>query len=144
MLTRLLRCPHCDSQLTLDGEAVCPTGHRFPIVDGVLVLLDEEAVEADPQYRSQRANFDAEFAGYARYALETCRAAYLDRVAAAGLSDAAAGPVVDVGVGGSGYTVIEAARAGLPAIGCDLSPEGLTAATSFAATEGVSDRTLWL
>ena len=32
---------------------------------------------------------------------------------------------MDVGVGGSGYTVIEAARAGRPAIGCDLSLEGL-------------------
>jgi SAM-dependent methyltransferase len=144
MLTRLLRCPHCDSQLTLDGEAVCTEGHRFPIVDGVVVLLDEDAIADDPQYSGQRAYFDAEFSGYERYALENWRAAYLDRVRAAGLFDDAGGPLVDVGVGGSGYTVIEAARAGVPAVGCDLSLEGLTAATGFAATEGVSELTLWL
>lgn len=144
MLTRLLRCPHCDSQLTLDGEAVCSKGHRFPIVDGVVVLLDEDAIANDPQYSGQRAYFDAEFTGYERYTLENWRAAYLDRVRAAGLFDDAGGPLVDVGVGGSGYTVIEAARAGVRAIGCDLSLEGLAAATGFAATEGVSDRTLWL
>src|SRR5439155_8529259 len=50
----------------------------------------------------------------------------------------------DVGVGGSGYTVIEAARAGHPAVGCDLSFEGLLAARSFAIAEGVEDRTLWI
>ncbi len=53
-------------------------------------------------------------------------------------------PLVDVGVGGSGYTVIEAARAGRPAIGCDLSLEGLLVARRFAEAEGVADRTLWV
>jgi ubiquinone/menaquinone biosynthesis C-methylase UbiE len=144
MLTGLLRCPHCDSQLTLDGEAVCTTGHRFPVVEGVVVLLGEDEIAADPQYSGQRAYFDAEFTGYERYTLENWRAAYVDRVRAAGLFGDAGGSLVDVGVGGSGYTVIEAARAGTPAIGCDLSLEGLRAAIGFAATEGVSDRTLWL
>jgi SAM-dependent methyltransferase len=58
--------------------------------------------------------------------------------------DGSDSPLVDVGVGGSGYTVIEAARAGRPAIGCDLSLEGLRAARRFAETEGVAGRTLWL
>lgn len=49
-----------------------------------------------------------------------------------------------MGVGGSGYTVIEAARAGRPAIGCDLSLEGLLAARRFAEAEGVAERTLWV
>ena len=53
-------------------------------------------------------------------------------------------PLVDVGVGGSGYTVIEAARAGQPAIGCDLSLQGLLAARKFAQGEGVGERTLWI
>jgi SAM-dependent methyltransferase len=65
---------------------------------------------------------------------------YLRRVQAAGLQ----GTLVDVGVGGSGYTVIEAARGGRAAVGCDLSLEGLLAAKRFAAAEGVSDRTLWV
>jgi len=53
-------------------------------------------------------------------------------------------PLVDVGVGGSGYTVIESARAGRPAIGCDLSLEGLLAARRFAEAEGVAGQTLWV
>ena len=126
MLTRLLRCPHCDSQLALDRDAACANGHRFPVVDGIVVLLGEDAVADDPQYSGQRAYFDAEFTGYERYALENWRAAYLDRVRAAGLFEGGEDPLVDVGVGGSGYTVIEAARAGVSAIGCDLSLAGLS------------------
>jgi len=109
-----------------------------------VVLLDEEAVTDEPQYSAQRAYFDAEFTGYERYALESWRRAYLDRLRRAGIFDDANGPLVDVGVGGSGYTVIEAARAGVPAIGCDLSLAGLTAAIRFAEAEGASDGTLWL
>lgn len=143
MLPRLLRCPHCNSELALDTEAVCASGHRYPIQDGIPVLLDEETIADEQQYSGQQAYFDAEFRGYERYSLENWRTAYLERLRAAGLLDTAA-PLVDVGVGGSGYTVIEAARAGLPAIGCDLSLEGLRTARAFAAAEGVADQTLWV
>jgi SAM-dependent methyltransferase len=144
MLTGLLRCPHCGSELVLAADAACSEGHRFPIVDGIPVLLDEETIAREPQYSGQRSYFDDEFRGYARYALENWRAAYVDRVRAAGLLDESAAPLLDVGVGGSGYTVIEAARAGVPAVGCDLSLEGLRSAHGFAAGEGVAERTLWV
>jgi ubiquinone/menaquinone biosynthesis C-methylase UbiE len=110
-------------------------------VDGIPVFVTEETVAADPQYASQRAYFDSEFEGYEKYSLDNWRKGYLDRLRAAGVFD---GPFVDVGVGGSGYTVIEAARAGRPAIGCDLSLQGLLAARRFAETEGVAERTLWV
>src|SRR3954463_13002229 len=135
MLPRLLRCPHCNSELALGAEAVCASGHRFPIHEGIPVLLDDETIEGKPQYSGQRAYFDTEFRGYESYSLENWRLAYLERLRGAGLLDVDAAPLVDVGVGGSGYTVIEAARAGIPAIGCDLSLEGLKAARAFAATE---------
>src|SRR4051795_10735474 len=145
MLPRLLRCPHCNSELALGAEAVCASGHRFPVHEGIPVLLDEETIADEPQYSGQQAYFDAEFRGYERYSLENWRTAYLDRLRAAGLFDSAAAvPLLDVGVGGSGYTVIEAARAGVPAIGCDLSLEGLRSAHGFAAAEGVAERTLWV
>ena len=145
-LDALLRCPTCDSPIAVDGaEARCSTGaHRFPVVEGIPVLVDEETLAADPQYRSQRAYFDAEFAHYDRYRLENWRVGYLERLRTAGLLDGPSAPLVDVGVGGSGYTVIEAARAGRPAVGCDLSLEGLLAARRLAAAEGVADRTLWI
>jgi SAM-dependent methyltransferase len=39
---------------------------------------------------------------------------------------------LDVGVGGSGYTVIEAARKGWRSVGLDISPEGVAKAKEFA------------
>ncbi len=107
------------------------------------MFVDEETIGASDQYAGQRAYFDAEFGSYDRYTLENWRRAYLDRLRAAGTLDGE-GPMVDVGVGGSGYTVIEAARVGRQAVGCDLSLEGLLRARRFAASEGVADATLWV
>jgi SAM-dependent methyltransferase len=140
-LRTLLRCPQCGSEVKLGSAAVCAQGHGYPIVQGIPVFVSDETLEHDPQYAGQRVYFDAEFQEYERYELENWRLAYLDRLCRAG---ALAGPVVDVGVGGSGYTVIEAARAGVPAIGCDLSLEGLLAAQRFARAEGVAEHTLWV
>jgi ubiquinone/menaquinone biosynthesis C-methylase UbiE/uncharacterized protein YbaR (Trm112 family) len=141
---RLLRCPECGSNVAVEEVVRCKTAkHRFPIVEGIPVFLDEQTLASDPQYASQRAYFDAEFSGYERYALDNWRVAYLDRLREAGVLEGAA-PLLDVGVGGSGYTVIEAARAGRLAIGCDLSLEGLLVAREFARAEGVAERTLWV
>lgn len=143
-LEALLRCPECGSEISLDQLAVCAGGHRYPIVGGIPVFLDEKMIASDPQYAGQRAYFDSEFRSYQRYALENWRLAYLDRLRAADVLQGPTSPLVDVGVGGSGYTVIEAARGGRPAIGCDLSLEGLLIAREFARLEGVAERTLWV
>ncbi len=42
---------------------------------------------------------------------------------------------LDIGVGGSGYTVIEAARRGWNSIGMDISPLGMKKAKQFATSE---------
>jgi SAM-dependent methyltransferase len=145
-LQALLRCPACGAEVSLEAdEAVCAAeAHRYPVVEGIPILVDEQTLQADPQYAGQRSYFDSEFSRYDRYLLEHWRVSYLNRLRAAGLLGDSGAPLVDVGVGGSGYTVIEAARAGQPAIGCDLSLEGLLAAQRFAAEEGVSDRVLWV
>ena len=145
-LARLLRCPQCGADVSIEAaRAVCGDGlHHFPVVEGIPVLLDEHALAADPQYDRQRRYFDAQFAGYAAYRLENWRRSYLKRLRSAGVLGDARAPLLDVGVGGSGYTVIEAARAGHRAIGCDLSLEGLVAARRFAHAEAVADRTLWV
>ncbi len=143
-LQALLRCPRCGAELEVGEEAVCTRdGHRFPVVEGIPVFVSEETV-ADPQYAGQRAYFDSEFRGYERYSLENWRLAYLDRLRAGGVLENTDSPLVDVGVGGSGYTVIEAARAGRPAVGCDLSLDGLLSARRFAEAEGLAERTLWV
>jgi SAM-dependent methyltransferase len=144
-LAALLRCPDCGTPLALDAdEAACANGHRRPVVDGIPVLVDEAAIAADPQYAHQRDYFDAEFSQYETYALDPWRVSYLQRLAEADALGGDGAPLVDVAVGGSGYTVIEAARAGRPAIGCDLSLEGLRAAKRFAEAEGVGDRVLFV
>src|SRR6266566_4949504 len=110
-LDALLRCPECGSGVMLDDVAVCAGGgHQYPIVEGIPVFLDQKMIGSDPQYAGQRAYFDSEFRGYECYSLENWRVAYLERLRAAGVLDGFASPLVDVGVGGSGYTVIEAAR----------------------------------
>jgi SAM-dependent methyltransferase len=145
LLETLLRCPQCGSEVAIDEVAICARrGHRYPVVEGIPVFLDEETIAREPQYAGQLAYFDSEFRGYTHYSLENWRAGYLDRLRAAGVLEGSASPLVDVGVGGSGYTVIEAARGGRPAIGCDLSLQGLLVAREFARSEGVMERTLWV
>jgi SAM-dependent methyltransferase len=144
VLATTLRCPECASELIPGTEAVIcrSNGHHFDVADGVLMLLDESLLASDPQYEGQRRYFDAEFSAYVHYDLENWRRSYLSRLRTAGLLDE--GPVIDVAVGGSGYTVIEAARSGVHAVGCDLSMQGLVTARGFAVGEGVLDRTLWV
>jgi SAM-dependent methyltransferase len=145
-LTHLLRCPECGTEVALHGDtAVCrDQKHNYPVVEGVVVMMDAQTLSSDPQYQHQRTYFDAEFGSYAQYGLENWRISYLERLTARGLLGSPSVPMVDVGVGGSGYTVIEAARLGNAAVGCDLSLEGLVRARRFAVAEGVADRTLWV
>ena len=144
-LAGLLRCPICDAVVSIETDAaVCGSGHRFAVVDGVVVLVDEPTLARDPQYAQQRRYFDAEFARYRRYAPENWRASYLQRLRAARALGDGELPVIDVGVGGSGHTVIEAARDGSAAVGCDLSLQALRGARRFADAENVGRRTLWV
>ena len=91
------------------------------------------------QQRQQRAYFDAEFSGYEEYVLENWRLSFIERIfGAIGALDGAE-PYLDVGVGGSGATVIEAARRGVDAVGCDLSPAGIRSARRFAREQKVDE-----
>lgn len=144
-LVALLRCPTCRSAMREEATAiVCEdAGHRFPLVDGVPVLVAEDELD-DVQYAQQREYFDAEFATYHEYRLEPWRQSYIRRLSAAGALGGPGAPLIDVAVGGSGYTVIEAAREGRPAVGCDLSLQGMRAARRHAEAQGVGDRTLFV
>jgi uncharacterized protein YbaR (Trm112 family) len=127
LLVDLLRCPSCLAGMTVaDDRVVCRSGtHGFPVVDGVLLLIEDEALAHDPQYDHQRRYFDDEFTRYSDYRPDSWRVSYLQRLQAGKVLGGPDAPLIDIGVGGSGHTVIEAARAGSPAVGCDLSLEGL-------------------
>jgi ubiquinone/menaquinone biosynthesis C-methylase UbiE/uncharacterized protein YbaR (Trm112 family) len=143
-----LRCPVCRATLSHSSpaELMCSDErrHRFDIIEGIPVLLDRSLLETSAQYEGQRAYFDAEFAGYSSYELDNWRLSFLQRMRQARTLGGPDAPVIDVGVGGSGYTVIEAARSGYLAAGCDLSMTGLITAKRLAEREGVADRTIFV
>lgn len=88
------------------------------------------------QQAGQRRIFDAQYASYQGYHLENWRLAFIRRIFPELGLDArrALGfRFLDVGIGGSGYTVIEAARLGATAWGVDLSEVGVAAAARAAA-----------
>lgn len=112
-------------------------GRAYPRVEGVPVLLPEPLSR---QQMSQTRYFDTEFAAYGeRYAPENWRLSFIQRIVSALRLDEGGGPYLDVGVGGSGATVIEAARLGVDSTGCDLSVEGAVHAQRHASAEGVGE-----
>jgi len=79
----------------------------------------------------QKRFYDDLYKGYTEYKLENWRISYMNRVfklLGIGEEDV----FLDVGVGGSGYTVIEAAKIGALAIGIGLSFEGMKKAHEFS------------
>ena len=131
-------CPRCRSALEgITHNACLACDIVYEAADGVPVLLP---YGLSSQQAGQRDYFDAEFAALERYELPNWRLSFLERIVNALRLFEGGGPYLDVGVGGSGATVIEVARRGVDAIGCDLSVAGVVQARRFAAAEGVEDR----
>jgi ubiquinone/menaquinone biosynthesis C-methylase UbiE len=85
-------------------------------------------------HKYEEQYFDKEFTRYDEYALENWRLSYIERIFDA-LCPKESDYYLDIGVGGSGYTVIEAARKGSKAVGLDVSIEGIKKARYFARLE---------
>jgi SAM-dependent methyltransferase len=133
-------CPLCRGALARDDEALrCDScGTTFELAEGVPVLVPPALSD---QHEHQRGYFDAEFAGFGRYEVGPWRHSFNERIFRALRLSPEHEPYLDVGVGGSGATVIEAARSGVASVGCDLSVEGVSRAAHFARMEGVDERT---
>lgn len=142
----MLRCPRCSAELTwADKYLACANGHDFPLVNGIAVLTLEEQSDVDArQHTHQSTYYDREYGTYQAYHLENWHRTYLRRLATVWEVCGPTAPFLDSGVGGSAYTIVEAARAGLPAVGCDLSVQGMVAARRLAEAEGVADRCLFV
>lgn len=90
----------------------------------------------------QRSIYDKEYSKYREYRLENWRVSYIKRIfKSLGIVPGSmkGDAFLDIGVGGTGYTVIEAARMGYRAIGIDISVEGMRRAYSFAKQSLDSD-----
>ena len=144
-LLSLLRCPRCRRPVHVGDEAVCESGHHFQVVEGVpLLVLDDDDASSKKQHDHQRDLYDRTWGGGRPYRLENWQKAYLRRLEKVWETCGPAAPFIDVGAGGDAYTVIEAARRGIPSVGSDLSLEGMRSARRFAEQQGVSDRCLFV
>ena len=106
-------------------------------------MQEASAAEAH-QHNHQTAKYDRENGAYRVYRLDNWQRSYIRRLAPLWAACGPTAPFLDAGAGGSAYTVIEAARTGIPAIGCDLSLEGMHTAARFAREQGVADRCLFV
>ena len=136
-------CPRCKNSLTEERSALrCERcSAEYQLMEGVPLLVPEALSE---QHEHQRRYFDAEFETYERYEPENWRLSFIERIfEATGVLNGAA-PYLDAGVGGSGATVIEAARSGIEAVGFDLSVAGVLAANRFAREQDVGGKAQFL
>jgi len=140
-LVKLLRCPLCGGTLTAEDDRLfCGSDHAFPVVDGVPILLPaDEQADVATQHQHQREFYDHAYEGDDVYSIELWQRAYVERLQPL-WSAAPEAPFLEIGAGGDAYTVIEAARRGLRAIGCDLAPEAMRRGQRLAAAEGLEER----
>jgi ubiquinone/menaquinone biosynthesis C-methylase UbiE len=96
------------------------------------------------QQQALQANlYDRYWAGYtSSYRLENWHRSFIRRIfEALGIPENA--PYLDIGVGSPAATVIEAARLGARAIGCDVSAKAIERCRGFAEAEGQTERALF-
>ena len=144
----IICCPSCKFDLTFkDDLLVCAKcGRKYETVDGIPILLTDEAEHA--HFKNQRDYFDEEFQGYVEYSLAEWQKRYVMRISSLfGFHDSdflGNELFIDIGVGGSGYTVIEFAKLGIPSVGCDLSLEGVVRAKAFSKSQNMQSLTFWV
>lgn len=140
-LLNILACPICKSDIRLAGNKfTCVNCRiRYRIDNGIPVMLKEDEIHK-AQERNQREYFDKEFKTYKKYRLENWRTSYIRRIFDAleikSSLENRDDLYLDIGVGGSGYTVIEAAKRGVRSIGIDLSSSWNTTGKEISQRRG--------
>lgn len=140
-LLNILVCPLCKSTLWYNTTLNCiHCGRNYCIIDGIPIMLVENK-EAKRQHDFQKEYFDKRFSRYKDYKLDNWRISYIKRTfeALEIKENLDYGDLfyLDVGVGGSGYTVIEAAKKGIFSIGIDSSFVAMKKAKYFAQQQNV-------
>ena len=97
--------------IRLAEDALCSGGHRYPVVDGIPVLvLDQHDESAKRQHAHQEQFYGRVFETGRPYLLENWQKAYIRRMDPLWAAAGADRPFLDSGAGGDAYTIIEALR----------------------------------
>ncbi len=136
-LLKILACPICKSAVKFKDEELTCLNEKcnavFPVINDIPIML----VEVSDYHEFQQRYFENESKGYDKYELENWRVSYLQRIFKAldMADDNQQGLYLDIGVGSSGYTVIEAAKRGYTSVGVSLSSAEINKANHFAQSE---------
>lgn len=139
-------CPVCRRDLfcgknkLLCSNSAC--GEEFEVIEDVPILIPCSVANKNrKQLDHQTQWFDSHYESFKEYKLENWRKSMLMRIFSSlnmEENNEGSGDIyLDIGVGGSGYTVIEAAKKGYNCMGIDLSLQGILAAKKFAKAQGV-------
>ncbi len=147
-LLQIICCPSCKSDLNLQENSLfcINCGTQYTIIDGIPILSTNHVNHE--HFKKQKEYFNNLFKHCHKYILSEWQKTYIKRISnffgfyKSNLTEKEL--VIDIGIGGSGYTVIEFAKLGIPSVGCDLSLEGLLKAKSFSETQNVSNNTFWV
>ncbi|MCL5985051.1 MAG: class I SAM-dependent methyltransferase [Actinobacteria bacterium] len=145
----ILACPQCKDKLQIVGDTIqCEgCGKSYDIVEGIPVLVGSETSKQE-HHISQVRHFNKYVKKFETYHLDNWRISFMKRAFSkldiGARNDKSPPLYLDVGCGGSGYMVIEAAKTGVRAVGCDLSFEAMAKANYFARQQGVLERCLFV
>lgn len=143
---KIICCPVCKGILFYKVNLSCTKCHKiFLVIDDVPLLIADIDKKNSPQYEHQTKYFDK---AYKDEVIEPWQKTYNERIFKLFNSNLSSRKkerfFLDIGVGGSGYTVIEAAKRGFQAVGCDLSLVGIKKAKYLAQKNNVAKKTFWL
>lgn len=143
---KIICCPVCRGKLFYKVNLYCTKCRKkFLVIDDIPLLVTDIEKKNNPQYEHQKKYFDK---AYENEIIELWQKTYNERIFKLFNSNLSNRKkecfFLDIGVGGSGYTVIEGAKRGFQAVGCDLSLVGIKKAKYLAKKNNVAKKTFWL
>jgi len=149
LFKNLLCCPKCKENLEITEKKLsCISCKKsFPIMQEIPVFSKDVS---QSQLVSQQKIFNSEYSQIANYTLHNWQQSFLNRLWESFQFKKTINKenkkeiYIDIGAGGSAYTVIETAKKGITSVGCDLSFTGMLKAKNFAKEQGVAQRCLFV
>lgn len=150
LFIRILECVDCGGDLEISpGETIdcVQCKRRYEVVEEIPVFLPSELLDLQKKQIAHQQNyFNKSYSQIGEYRLENWRKSMLQRLfSSLGMKENEKDKFyADLGVGGTGYTVIEAAKLGHNTIGVDISIEGMIRAKRWASDQGVSNKCIFM